>query len=102
MKDILVSGFVCVLLLGGCMTEDLSKTQHQSDFDLFQAVRLGENRRSVEGILGRPILEEQQRVYYLGPPLISKGESPVAPGTIMIKYSDSGIVVRKAFYGKQP
>ena len=83
------------------MTERVLETEQQSDYELFRSVHTGENRRAVELILGQPIREEQQQVYYLRPPLISKAESPVSPGSIMIRYSVSGAVVEKKFYGKK-
>ena len=101
MKGMLAFGFVWLLLLMGCMSERVLKTERQSDYELFQSVSTGEHRSAVELRLGQPMLEEQQQVYYLSPPLISKAETPVAPGSIMIRYSDSGAVVGKKFYGEK-
>jgi hypothetical protein len=69
-----------------------------NDRQLFDSVKTGMSRDTVEKLLGKPVVEVGSDVYYGKPPKIEKWQSPPAPASILVVYSAENIVQSKKFY----
>jgi hypothetical protein len=66
--------------------------------ELFAKIEIGMPRSKVDALLGLPTvaqLSSDQDTWYLPPPRIESHESPYAPGTIGVRFLDSGTVASK-------
>lgn len=85
-----------VLVFAGC---PYSGRQSNDSYELYQQVQLGASRAHVERRLGKPLVEIESTAYYLKPPAIATSESPQAPGSIELSYSNDDVVVAKKYFG---
>jgi hypothetical protein len=71
-----------------------------TDKQLFAEIKIGMSRVDVENVLGKPVLEVGNEVYYGKTPRINKWQSPVSPTSISIVYSAQKVVESKQLYGR--
>lgn len=80
-------------LLAGCAQPPAATTRQ-----LFDAIAFGMSRAEVDARLGAPVvppLGQQAEVWYLPPPELDPAESPFAPGTIGVTFSEDGKVIAR-------
>ena len=85
---------VALGLLAGCTG---GKTTATNDKELFGLVKTGMTRAQVEKILGKPVHEVGNEVYYGKPPKIQKWQSPQTPASILVVYSTNNVVESMKF-----
>lgn len=70
-----------------------------TDKQLFAEIKIGMSRVDVEKVLGKPVLEVGNEVYYGKAPRLNDWQSPASPTSISIVYSAQKVVESKQFYG---
>ena len=85
---------MCAWLAAGC-----AHTHRDTSVrELFAKIQIGMSRSQVDALLGPPTapqLSPDADAWYLPSPRIKSHESPFAPGTIGIRFTDEGRVASK-------
>jgi hypothetical protein len=92
--NLIGASFAAACLAWGCAHH----TARTSPRELFSKIEIGMPRSQVDLLLGAPSFpgrSPDQEVWYLLPPRIELHESPFAPGTIGIRFTENGRVASK-------
>jgi hypothetical protein len=75
--------------------------QAASPRELFAKIQVGMSRSEVEALLGTPTVQQlspDDEAWYLPPPRIEHHESPIALGTIGVRFTADGRVASKSLH----